>query len=88
MQPRELLLAGNPDVYAVLVTCQSGEVCKDAATHWVLVEYSWPTLPTEMRTYLLCKDHLDRAKKSASNQMLKFPETGIRIVAQGTIQLG
>jgi hypothetical protein len=69
-----------------MVTCQSSEGCKNAATHWVLVEYSWPALPIETRTHLLCKHHMDRAKKSTSNQMSKYPETGIRIIEQGTIQ--
>ena len=66
--------------------CQSGEGCKYVATHWVLVEYSWPSLLTEMRTYLLCKDLLQPAEKTASTQMLKYPETGIRIIEKGTIQ--
>ena len=69
-----------------MAICQSSEGCKKAATHWVLVEYSWPTLPKEMRTYLLCEDHMNHAKKSANNQMSKYPETGIRIVEHGTIQ--
>jgi len=69
-----------------MATCQSREGCTNRATHWVLIEYSWPTLPKEMRTYLLCVDHMQRAQKSASNQISKYPETGIRIVEHGTLQ--
>ena len=76
----------RPHIYAVMVICQSSEDCKNLATHWILVEYSWPTLPKEMRTYLLCKDHQLHAERSASNQRLKYPETGIKIVERGTIQ--
>lgn len=65
--------------------CQSSEGCGNQATHWILIEYSWPTLPSEQRTYLLCKDHLLRAQKSASNQMDKYPETGIRIIEHGML---
>jgi hypothetical protein len=50
-----------------MVNCQSSQSCKNAATHWILVEYSWPTLPQEMRTYLLCAYHIDHARKSAAN---------------------
>jgi hypothetical protein len=42
-------------------------------------------LPNEQRTYLLCKDHLLYAQKSASSQMEKFPETGIRIIEHGAL---
>ncbi len=68
-----------------MTTCQSSEGCSNRATGWVLIEYSWPTLPKEMRTYLLCSDHLSRAKKSVSNQVSRYPETGIRIVEHGAL---
>ena len=68
-----------------MATCQSREGCSNQATHWVLIEYSWPALPKEMRTYLLCESHLKHAQKIASNQMAKYPETGIRIVEHGRL---
>jgi hypothetical protein len=68
-----------------MAKCQSNEGCENNAVSWILIEYSWPTLPKEMRTYLLCENHLDHAQKSASNQMIKFPETGIRIVEHGRL---
>ncbi len=68
-----------------MATCQSSEGCRSQATHWILIEYSWPMLPTEQRTYLLCKDHLLHAQKSVSNQMHRYPETGIRIVEHGAL---
>jgi hypothetical protein len=68
-----------------MATCQSNEMCPKKATQWILIEYSWPMLPNEQRTYLLCKDHLLHARKSASNQMDKFPETGIRIIEWGDL---
>jgi hypothetical protein len=70
-----------------MVICQSSERCNNPATQWILIEYSWPTLPKENRTYLLCKYHMDHARNSASSQMSKYPETGIKILEHGTIQL-
>jgi hypothetical protein len=69
-----------------MATCQSIEGCPKRATHWILIEYSWPMLPNERRTYLLCEDHLLHAQRSASNQMDKFPETGIKIIEHGELK--
>ena len=68
-----------------MATCQSSEGCANRATHWVLIEYSWPMLPKEMRTYLLCESHMKHAQRAASSQMAKYPETGIRIVEHGAL---
>ncbi len=68
-----------------MATCQSIEGCSNRATHWILVEYSWPILPSERRAYLLCKHHLLRAQRSALNQMEKYPETGIKIIEHGAL---
>ncbi len=70
-----------------MATCQSSEGCTNRATHWVLIEYSWPILPKEMRTYLLCKEHLAHAQRAATTQMSKYPETGIRIVEHGALAI-
>jgi hypothetical protein len=67
-------------------TCQSKEGCTNRATEWVVLEYSSPVLPKEVRTYLLCYDHLLHARKSASAQSLGSPETGIRIVEHGSLE--
>jgi hypothetical protein len=69
----------------VLPKCQSSEGCPKKATHWILIEYSWPMLPNEQRAYLLCNNHLLYAQRSASNQMDKFPETRIRIIEHGAL---
>lgn len=58
------------------------------ATHWVLIEYSWPMLPKELRTYLLCENHMIHARQTASDQMARFPETGIKIVEHGRLESG
>ncbi|HZW56270.1 MAG TPA: hypothetical protein VFF30_08285 [Nitrososphaerales archaeon] len=50
-----------------------------------MIEYSWPMLPNEQRAYLLCKDHLLHAQGSATNQMEKYPETGVRIIDHGAL---
>lgn len=68
-----------------MAICQSNEECPSKATHWILIEYSWPMLPNELRTYLLCSAHLVHAQRSASKQMDKFPETGIRIIEHGAL---
>jgi hypothetical protein len=68
-----------------MATCQSNVGCNERATHWILIEYSWPMLPKEQRTYLLCKDHLLDAQRSVSNQMDKFPETDIKIIEHGAL---
>jgi hypothetical protein len=72
---------------SVMAKCQASEGCERRAAYWILIEYSWPTLPNEMRTYLLCNDHLLRAQRSASDQMDKYPETGIRIVEHGALAI-
>jgi hypothetical protein len=68
-----------------MAKCQSSEGCPKKATNWILIEYSWPMLPNEQRTYLLCKNHLLHAQRSASNQMDEFPETGIKIIEHGAL---
>jgi hypothetical protein len=68
-----------------MATCQSNEGCTNQATRWILIEYSWPILPNEKRTYLLCEDHFSRAEQSASDQMRQYPETGIKIIESGSL---
>jgi hypothetical protein len=69
----------------IMTNCQSSEGCTNRATHWILIEYSWPTLPSEKGTYLPCMDHVLHAQRSASNQMEKYPETGIKIIDHGAL---